>query len=106
MQVINDPELQQRRLEISFAPEFLALEEQSRVENFESHIENLSRSGDQLDQESAAFENLQLMLRLHHDLLELIKEQRIDFEKPLELVIGASAGEPNVFFDWKDLPIQ
>jgi len=104
--VIDDESRNCRKLEIRFREDFQGLNADQQCRRIESYIQHLYQMAKSLDQESADYQGVQLILPLCEQVLPYLADQSIDLTETISLEIDIGPASPQVYINLGRLNIN
>ncbi len=106
IEVTDDEASNNRKVEIRFRLEFQLLEPQQQVKRMQTYIQRLYQLAQDLGQESADSQGIQLNLPLCEELLAYFPDQSIDLNESITLEMDKGSTAPETCINLMDLKLN
>jgi len=106
IEVIDDESRNCRRVEVRFREDFQSLNTDQQSRHVESYIQHLYQLVKSLDQESADYQGVQLILPLCEQVLPYLADKSIDLTETISLEIDIGPASPQVYINLGKLNIN
>ena len=106
IEVIDDESRNCRRVEVRFREEFQNLDTDQQCRRVESYIQHLYQLVKSLDQESADYQGVQLILPLCEQVLPYLADKSIDLTETISLEIDIGPASPQAYINLGKLNIN
>jgi len=106
IEVIDDESRNCRRVEVRFREEFQNLDTDQQCRRVESYIQHLYQLVKSLDQESADYQGVQLILPLCEQVRPYLADKSIDLTETISLEIDIGPASPQAYINLGKLNIN
>jgi hypothetical protein len=106
IEVIDDESRNSRKVEVRFREDFQGLDTDQQCRRVESYIQHLYQLAKSLDQESADYQGVQLILPLCEQVLPYLADKSIDLTETISLEIDIGPASPQVYINLAKLNIN
>jgi hypothetical protein len=104
--ITDDESSGSRKVEVRFREDFRKLSPEQQAADMKSYIQQLYRLAQSLDQESADYQGVQLILTLCEQVLPYLADQSIDLDETITLEIDSGPGSSPNILDFSNLKLN
>ena len=106
IEVIDDTAKNSRRVDVKFRPDFQAISAEQQTVRMQSYIQQLNLVAQSLDQESADYQGVQLILPLCEQVLPYLADQSIDLTETISLEMDLGTASSQVYVNLTNLKLN
>jgi len=106
IEVIDDTAKNSRKVDVKFRPDFQAINAEQQTARMQSYIQQLNLVAQSLDQESADYQGVQLILPLCEQVLPYLADQSIDLTETISLEMDMGTASPQVYINLTSLKLN